>query len=287
MSYILLSICCSVSVAVLLKYVKRLSVSIEQIINLNYLAAIILCFTIFKPDTEISKKILPWKIYIPLFILLPAVFILLARSIKSIGIVKTDIAQRLSLFIPILAAYFIFDENISLLKLIGVAVGFTAIFFTLYKTDNHQTDSVNWLYPLLVFLGFGIIDVLFKQIAVNKEVGFTTSLFWIFIGSFVVASCISLFYIITKKSTLKFNSILWGILLGALNFGNIFFYLKAHQAFAENPTTVFASMNFGVIALGSFIGVIAFKEKLSKINYIGITLAIIAVVLITISQLNS
>jgi hypothetical protein len=36
----------------------------------------------------------------------------------------------------------------------------------------------------------------------------------------------------------------------AFNFGNILFYLKAHQAFADNPSTVFAAMNMGVIILG-------------------------------------
>jgi hypothetical protein len=39
-------------------------------------------------------------------------------------------------------------------------------------------------------------------------------------------------------------------LVGAFNFGNILFYLKAHQAFADNPSTVFAAMNMGVIILG-------------------------------------
>jgi hypothetical protein len=44
---------------------------------------------------------------------------------------------------------------------------------------------------------------------------------------------------------------LCGGLVGAFNFGNILFYLKAHQAFADNPSTVFAAMNMGVIILGS------------------------------------
>jgi hypothetical protein len=35
----------------------------------------------------------------------------------------------------------------------------------------------------------------------------------------------------------------FGGLVGAFNFGNILFYLKAHQAFADNPSTVFAAMN--------------------------------------------
>jgi hypothetical protein len=45
-------------------------------------------------------------------------------------------------------------------------------------------------------------------------------------------------------------SISFGGLVGAFNFGNILFYLKAHQAFADNPSTVFAAMNMGVIILG-------------------------------------
>lgn len=285
MIYILLSILCSVSVAVLLKYAKRTSLSIEQIINSNYITAIFLCFFIFKPDLQKIQNSAPWQIYIPLWILLPAIFLFLAASIKSIGIAKTDIAQRLSLFIPILASYFIFSETIGYLKITGLLIGFTAIFFTLHKTNSENKKNNNWTYPLMVFLGFGIIDVLFKQIAATTVIPFTTSLFIIFSGAFAVATIISLFYIIKRHAIFQIKNIYWGTLLGILNFGNIYFYLKAHQTFAENPSTVFAAMNFGVIILGSFIGVVAFEEKLSKINYIGIALALTAVILITLSQI--
>ncbi|WP_431295071.1 hypothetical protein [Pedobacter sp. P26] len=60
--------------------------------------------------------------------------------------------------------------------------------------------------------------------------------------------------------------------------------MKAHKALAENPSTVFAAMNLGVIIIGTLIGIIAFKEKLSKLNYVGIVLAIAAVIFITLSQ---
>ncbi|MEW5675379.1 EamA/RhaT family transporter [Flavobacterium enshiense] len=285
MIYILLSILCSVAVAVLLKYAKRFPVAVEQIVNTNYAIAILLCFFIFKPDFQILQNSAPWKIYFPLWILLPSIFLFLAASIKSIGIAKTDIAQRLSLFIPILASFFIFHETIGFLKLTGLAVGFLAIFFTLHRNNSKNEKNFNLTYPLMVFLGFGIIDVLFKQIAATKEIPFTTSLFIIFSGAFVIATLISLFYIIKGYSRFQLKNIYWGILLGLLNFGNIFFYLKAHQSFAENPSTVFAAMNFGVIAFGSFIGVVAFEEKLSKINYAGIALALTAVIIITFSQL--
>lgn len=285
MFYIILSICCSVTVAVLLKTARRFGINIQQSINWNYLSALLLCFFSFSPNLAELTNTLPWKFYIPLSVLLPTVFVLLAISIRYIGIVKTDIAQRLSLFIPILASYFIFNETISQLKLIGLSIGFLAIFLTLNKKNDATDEKRRWIFPLIVLLGFGIIDVLFKQIALNKDVPFTTSLFIIFCGAFIISSLISLYSVLIKKTALELKSFFFGILLGIFNFGNILFYLKAHKALADNPSTVFAAMNFGVIIIGSIIGIVVFKEKISKINYIGITLALTAVIIITASQL--
>ena len=44
-------------------------------------------------------------------------------------------------------------------------------------------------------------------------------------------------------------------------------------------------MNMGVIVLGSLVGIFIFKEKLSKRNYLGIAMALAAIVLITLSQI--
>lgn len=285
MIFLIISIFCSVSVGVLLKYARRYDVSVPQIVNLNYVFAILLSYLAFSPQKSHFKTVDNWIFYLILSLLLPSIFIFMARSIRFSGIVKTDIAQRLSLFIPILVSYFIFGEQFSNLKLIGLLIGFTAIFFTLHRKNESDEEKKNWFYPLIVLFGFGIIDVFFKQIAVNKVVPFTSVLFIVFCLSLVVATSISAYYLISGKMKLQRKSILWGALLGILNFGNIYFYLKSHSVLAENPSTVFATMNFGVIALGSCVGVLLFKEKITKINYIGITLALTAVIIITASQL--
>ena len=141
-------------------------------------------------------------------------------------------------------------------------------------------------YPLLVLLGFGIIDILFKKVAVFKEFNFTTSLFLIFCGAFIVSILFLIGKIIVQKEKLGMKNVLWGLALGILNFGNILFYLKAHKALSENPSTVFAGMNMGVIILGSLAGILLFKEKMTKWNYFGIILAIISIIIITLSQLK-
>ncbi|SFO21214.1 EamA domain-containing membrane protein RarD [Chitinophaga sp. YR627] len=285
MLYILLSVICSVTVSVLLKLAKRYEINILQAITTNYIVAAAFSFLLYQPDLAQVGAQSPWWAFISLALLLPSVFLILGASVKQAGIVKTDIAQRLSLFISIVAAWLLFKETFNNYKIIGLILGFVAIFFVLRKPQQQTSERNQSLAPLFVFLGFGIIDILFKQVALSKEVPYTTSLTLIFILSFIVAVIISAVQVIAKKEQVRVKNILCGIILGFFNFGNILFYMKAHKLLHDNPSTVFAAMNLGVIIIGSLTGIIIFKERLNRYNYVGIILAIIAVICITLSQI--
>ncbi|MEP6932159.1 MAG: DMT family transporter [Flavobacterium sp.] len=284
MLFLVLSIICSVVVGVIFKITRKYNTNPTQIIAFNYVFALLLCYFTFSPDlTEVNTNS-PWIIYVAIGVLLPVVFLFLVASIKHMGIVKTDAAQRLSLFIPILAAWFIFKEAFDTYKVIGLLIGFMALLFILKKQSANTRNK--WIYPAIVLFGFGSIDILFKQIALYTTLPYTTSLFVVFAIALLVALFIVAYESMAKKIKFKPENILFGGLVGLFNFGNILFYLKAHKAFSENPSTVFAGMNMGVIILGSLIGVLFFKEKLSKINFVGIILALIAIVFIFFSQLK-
>jgi drug/metabolite transporter (DMT)-like permease len=244
--------------------------------------ALILCYFFFSPDLATVTAQAPWGIYIPLGILLPSIFLFLAASIQHMGIVKTDAAQRLSLFIPILAAWLIFGEQFNTLKITAFLIAFPALLLILTKPSDNTENK--WIYPAVVLVGFGLIDILFKQIALYTNLPYTTSLFVVFGIAMAIMLVVISVEIRYKKRKLKYQSILFGALVGLFNFGNILFYLKAHQSFAENPSTVFAGMNMGVIIIGSLTGIFVFKEKLSKMNFTGLFLALIAIVLIVMSQ---
>jgi drug/metabolite transporter (DMT)-like permease len=282
MLFLILSILCSVIVGVVFKFTRKFETNPVQIVAFNYVTALALCYFTFSPNlSEVDAKA-PWNIYIAIGILLPVVFLFLIASIKHMGIVKTDAAQRLSLFIPVLAAWFIFKEEFNFYKVIGLVIGFLALLFILRKQSENAENK--WIYPAVVLIGFGIIDILFKQIALYTTLPYPTSLFVVFVISLIIAIGIVVFGMIAKKEKLTVRNILFGGLVGLFNFGNILFYLKAHKAFSENPSTVFAGMNMGVIILGSLVGLLFFREKLSKINFIGIILALIAIIFIVISQ---
>src|SRR5690606_2648180 len=131
------------------------------------------------------------------------------------------------------------------------------------------------LFLLAVWVGYGTIDVLFKQLA-KSGAAFSSSLF----VTFVLAGILIFGYLIARRTAWSRRNVIAGVVLGLLNFSNIYFYIRAHQVFPENPTLVFSAMNIGVISLGTLVGAGAFKEKLSWINALGIVLAITAIVVL-------
>jgi drug/metabolite transporter (DMT)-like permease len=265
----------------MLKLAKRYQVDVVQAVMWNYVVAVALTWVIFKPQLS-NLQTAPMYNFAALGILLPVLFVILATSVRLTGIVRTDIAQRLSLFIPILASYFIFQEQLSWLKIVGIAIGFAAIICAIpWQKGGGKATSGSWLYLLLVFVGMGVIDVLFKQIATFKAMPYTTSLFIVFVLAFICALVLFVVKLARGKTKFSFPHILIGGALGAFNFGNILFYLKAHKALASQPSTVFTAMNIGVIVAGTLVGLIVFNEKLSTLNRVGVFLALVAIFVIT------
>jgi drug/metabolite transporter (DMT)-like permease len=263
-----------------LKLAKRYKIDTRQAIMWNYSIAAILTLLIFNPSwPPLNNSLL--TIYTSLGLLLPSLFLILALSVKYTGIVKTDVAQRLSLFIPVLASFILFGETRSNIKIAGIVIAFLAIICSVswQKKDSNQTSY--WIYPVTVFVGMGIIDILFKQIAKTEGVPFSSSLIVVFILAFIISTVYLMYLYFVKKLKFALVNVFCGGILGIANFGNILFYLKAHQDLATQPSLVFSAMNIGVIILGSLVGVVIFKEKLTKLNYAGIALALISIILMS------
>lgn len=284
MIYVLLAVICSVTVAVLLKLARARAINTQQLIVWNYPVAIGCTLLFLKPQLGgISLESLPLAQYIPLALLMPTLFIIIALSLQHAGLVKTEVAQRLSLFIPLLAAYFIFGEHFAWTRILGIVLGLLSIVCCIswHKQGQGQQASAGQIrYPLLVFVGMGIIDILFKQVAQHPSIAYASSMFFIFVGAFIVALIYLLYLIGIQKQALSLQAVGWGIAVGAFNFANILCYMQAHRALSENPSVVFSAMNIGVIVLGAAIGYFFFKEKLTILNKIGLALAVVAVLLI-------
>lgn len=292
MSYLIFAVLCSVSVSVLLKILRRHHLDIRQTIVMGYPVAFLLTWLLLRPDLSglpiLFGHPISLGIVMALGVLLPLIFVVLGHAIDAVGIIKTDAAQRLSLIIPIMAAFVLFGEVLTFQRGIGIAVGFLALTALVYRPQNisltssihaknSQPSSIWWL--LMVWFGYGVIDILFKQVA-KQGAAFALTL-WI---SFALAGILLLVYLLWQKVRWQTNALLAGLLLGMLNMGNIYAYVKAHQSLANSPSVVFTGMNVGVIAVASVVGVVLFKERLSAVNILGIGLAVGCVLLLFMSS---
>lgn len=268
----------SVLVSILLKTLKRKGYQPLQMIAWNYASASLLCFLWFRPDIQhVSIQHTPWWLIIALGIILPSIFLCLAKSLEYAGIVKTELAQRLSVVLSLLAAYFFFHEQFNALKLWGMGLGIFAVLLVLFgqmnSFSNHQSRKA--IFALLsVWCGYAAVDILLKYTS-SLGLQFTLTLNLIFITAFIL----SISYVLLQKTPKwQFKSTLAGLILGVLNFLNIALYVKAHILLKDSPAIVFASMNILVVLLGIVSGVILYKEKLKWPTVFGILLGISGVV---------
>ena len=289
MAYLLISVACSVLVSVLLKLMQRRGIDTAQGITWNYLAASLLCFGLLDPPlAALGYADTPWAELGLLALLLPGIFLALSASVLAAGIVRTDIAQRMSLVLSLLAAFLWFGESANGLKLAGLGLGLLSVFAILARpqavaTHPGTAQAATWPLLLTVWVGFALVDVMLKQIAAAGT-PFAASLQVSFVLAFVGMLLVQAWRQSRGRSRFSWRNTGAGLLLGLLNFGNIVFYVHAHRALPENPSLVFAAMNIGVVVLGTLAGVLAFGEKPGRMNWLGIALALPAIVLIALSR---
>lgn len=268
---------CSVLVSILLKFCRAKGFDAFQMIAWNYAIASILSFLWFKPDlAHISIANTPWWLIILLGITLPTIFLCLSKSLQATGILKTEIAQRLSVVLSLLAAYFLFQEQFNQLKIIGIILGVAAVLCVLFSntaTSKSILSNTGNFYLLSVWIGYALVDILLKY-TTSLGLQFPVTLNLMFICAFLI----SITYLLIKKVNWTTSNLLAGLLLGCLNFANIALYVKAHILLKDSPAVVFAGMNILVVLLGVVAGLLIFKEKLKGLTMLGLFLGFAGVI---------
>lgn len=297
---LLLAALCSVLVSLLLKWSKPKGFNALALITWNYVAAIALSALLMKPDfnqitvpfnTQIStQSFSTWLPLIGLGVLLPSIFLALSACLQQAGLIKTEVAQRMSLLLSIVAAFFWFQESFNWLKILGIVLGICGVLGLVFSTKSHKTKGnkttafrVSGVLLGMVWVGYAAVDVLLKYIA-TLGINTTTALFCSFSVAFVV---LLLWQVLSQQVQQLFQlkySVL-GLVLGAINFANIWFYIQAHKLLAANPALVFSSMNILVVLLGIAAGVLLFKERLKKSAWGYVALSLIAIVVLYYSRL--
>ena len=138
----------------------------------------------------------------------------------------------------------------------------------------------NWLLPILIFFGTGTGDILMKlteQRNTADDMSFMIA--FIYFVALVFGIVIVAYDLIRGKSRWQWKSAVGGIALGVINFFSTFCVYHAMRCF--DNVVLFPVYNIGVVSLTAIVGWLLFKEKLNWKNYLGLAIAVVAVILIT------
>lgn len=276
---LILAIASSVAVTLLLKQSARRGCDHATMIAVNYLLAALLCLAWLPPSLSGWHAMqTPWWVLLALGLLLPAGFLVMGSAVKHAGIVRSDAAQRLSVCLPLLAAFLFFGQTLTPAIMAGIALALAALLL-LMQGPSHPAQAAtsgsprSWALLLAVWLAYGSVDTLFKQVARHQD-HFATVL----LACFVLAGLVMALFLWRRGQGLRRRDLAWGLALGLLNFSNIVFYLRAHRAYPDNPALIFTAMNIGVIAAGALAGACLFNERPGLRGWAGVGLAILAIV---------
>lgn len=303
MLFLLLSIGCSSVVMLLFKTFTTYKIDNFQAIVFNYFT----CFAIglMTVESDILGSNFWQTPWFPFAVMLGGIFIasfgLIALTTQQNGVTVATIAGKTTMVIPVIAAFFMYGDVITLSKIAGIGLAIAAIFLTAVKdkqelamesnltpsieTRTKETPSYNYLLlPLSVFLFGGFIETVINYVQVYYLQANSANAFSMFI--FTTAAVIGLvivgFQFLTKRKQFAFRHLLAGVCIGIPNYGSIYFFIRALDSTGWESSVVFPVNNIGVVLVTTLAAYMLFREKLSKVNLLGVGSAVAAILLIAL-----
>jgi len=286
--YLLLSIAASVAIFIVFKLFSRYKVHTFQAIVVNYVVACS-CGLLAYEGSVIPSVIVGygWFYYtLALGALFITVFNLMAITTQRSGLSVVSVATKMSVVVPIVFGLVYYKESLGALKIIGILLALAAVYLASIKSKEGLTiKTKNLIFPLLVFIGSGVIDTSIKYlegsfVAANDVPLFSATIF----ASAAILGILSIAVLAVRgKIHVQLKNILGGIALGIPNYFSIYFLVKALRSGLLDSSGIFTVNNVAIVMVSTLVGILLFKERLLPKNWLGIALAVLSIFLITIA----
>lgn len=284
MIYLILSIILSTLIFVVFKLFKRFGINTFQAITFNYMVAAGFGFLFFSEGLSFAGIFdKPW-LFMAIIegILFIAVFVLFGISSQRAGVAVTAVASKMSVIIPVIAGILLYSDSVAVIKISGIILALLAFYLSTIKDKGSVHVKKYFIFPMLLFLGNGLVDAFMKvaeHYFVFEEKGnFISTLFFV---AMLISISITSYKVSFLKEKILLKNALGGMLLGMINFLTSYCVILA-LAFMES-SKFYPLRNAGIVSLSAIVGLVLFREKLSRINLIGIIISVLAIVLISLS----
>jgi drug/metabolite transporter (DMT)-like permease len=226
--------------------------------------------------------------WVAIFIGLLLVMGFYAASItaQKMGVSITSVASKVSMVFPILFSLLfikIESKEFTIFNYFGMFLAVVSIFLGSMREGHIKSNNLSklamFLWPFAVFVIGGFIDISvnysnYRLLNAQNEAAFPIVLF----GG---AALIGLSLLYFQKKRFEKRSLIGGLYLGVFNYLSLYYVLKGLSAFQNNGAVFYPIYNVGIILLSSLLAMLIFRERLSRINYLGLGLSILALFLLS------
>lgn len=259
-----------------------------SLIRTNYAVAAVIAFliTVGSGAEHISRPTAVLAVVIG--ILFVAGLLLWSKTIETAGLALSVVAMRLGIVVPVLASAVVWHERPGATHLAGGAVALLALALVISEVIKRQPGAVPtsgprpvaaWVWMAGLFLVEGSVNTgakVFQQVMPQAEsMSFQTV---VFVTAFFVTTIV---YFLGRERVTQ-QTLVYGAGLGAANLGN---YLFLVTALAVLPGVVVYPVTAAAeVALMVLAGVFFWREKVGLRSWLGIGLAVLALVLIQLGR---
>ena len=285
MIYIAISIILFNVLVVFFKLFEKYNIDNLQALISNYFISALLSLLLLSENDNIQSSIeSEWFIHaIILGTLFISIFNIYALGIQKIGIATSSVINKMSFVVPVVFSIIFYENEVfSLSILFGVLLALLGIYLSSTNNSSFNFDKKYLWIILIIFFGQGFVDIVLNdsKFYIPKDENF---LFFLIL--FISATTAGILILFAKKqiSDIKIKNLLWGAIFGIPNFFSIFYFLKALQSdyFIDKSYLIFPLTSVGIVVTTTFLGVLIYKEILTKRNLIGITIAVISILIIS------
>jgi len=243
-------------------------------IVVNYLVAFLFGLAFARPweVSDLSMIWIPALLQGALFI---GLFNLMGTASQRIGIAPTTVASKMSLALTVLITVLLFREHPSAITWIGITLAVIGVALSSWG-GGLRSGQAWWFIPVL-FIANAFSDALLNISQRTRITPLTEASFAAFI--FGAAALFGLCWLAFRKDRIALTDPrVWigGGLLGCVNYGSVYFMVRALSSSGLPGSSVFPLVNVGVILFGSAASIVLFKERLKPLHWAGIALSVAA-----------
>jgi drug/metabolite transporter (DMT)-like permease len=275
MIFLFLTILSSLSIAVILRLNESRRGDRLVVAGANYSVAAVLGFALSSNLELESTGLLFGLLGGACFI---AGFMVLMRAMGHVGMAVPASIARLSMVVPVVGAIAFYNEIPSAWQWIGIATGigsFVLLGYAQRRPDAPDAFHVKSMVLLgLVFAVIGFNDFLMK---IADESGIDTDRFLFYL--FTTAAVLCWIGIAVQRRSVVRRDVVLGGILGVPNYFSSYFLLLALNDLPAG--VVYPAVSAGGVVAASIAGLLIWKETHNRAGWIGITLAAIAVALLS------